>query len=456
MSENNKSIPIYLDPKKRHEFVLLFDVKDGNPNGNPDAGNLPRIDPETGHGIVTDVSVKRKLRDYVDRELDIPIFIQSEYALNSLIVGAAREKEIEPPRTIVEDEELQNWLRTNIVDGLEIDGNEAFFSGDFNKKSFSKELQDRYKEQTEGLEKKLKEVAKALKISGRYETNDEILLETLDGRNFLNIEGIYIALKEGPNQDEFDEKLLTDIPKIMLTKIRAFVNDMARGAKTKLDKKDREVVRQHMIDTYFDIRMFGAVLSTGINAGQVRGPMQIKFGRSIDPVVPLDHSITRCAITKSEDFLRKETEMARKPNIAYGLYRVHGYYNPSLARRKKEKKKEDKREWEYYVSKDDLEVLWEAIEYMFEKHSASSAAAGEQATKGLWIFSHDNPKGNAHAHKLFELIKVLPCGEEKAPRKFEDYADRMEYPGKGDNTNTPTPQSLKKSDFQGVWVTRLV
>lgn len=241
----------------------------------------------------------------------------------------------------------------------------------------------------------------------------------------------------------------------MLKKIRDFVNDIAKGAKTKLDRKDREVVRQHMIDTYFDIRMFGAVLSTGINAGQVRGPMQIKFGRSIDPVVPLDHSITRCAITKSEDFLRKETEMARKPNISYGLYRVHGYYNPSLARRKKlgEDKKWD---WEYYVSKDDLTMLWEALEYMFEKHSASSAAAGEQATMGLWIFSHDNAKGNAHAHKLFEQIKVPPCAEGKEPRKFDDYAARMKYPGKGDDTNTPTPQSLESKGFSGVWVTRLV
>jgi len=303
------------------------------------------------------------------------------------------------------------------------------------------------------LEKKLKEVAKALKASGRYETNDEILLETLDGRDFLSIEDSSIALKEGTNQDEFDEKLLTETPKIMLGKIRAFVNDMARGAKTKLDRKDREIVRQHMIDKYFDIRMFGAVLSTGINAGQVRGPMQIKFGRSIDPVVPLDHSITRCAITKSEDFLRKETEMARKPNIAYGLYRVHGYYNASLARRKKPIEK-DKWEWEYYVSKDDLKVLWEALEYMFEKHSASSAAAGEQATMGLWIFSHDNPKGNAHAHKLFDLIKVPPCGEGNEPRKFEDYSDQMEYPDKGDDANTVNPQKL--DNFPGVWVTRLV
>jgi CRISPR-associated protein Csd2 len=455
MSENNNSIPIYLDPTKRHEFVLLFDVKDGNPNGNPDAGNLPRIDPETGHGIVTDVSVKRKVRDYVDRELGKPIFIQSEFALNSLIVKAAREVKIEPPRTVVEDEKLLNWLKANFVDGLEIDGNEAVFAGDFNKKLLNKTLQDLYKEQTEGLETELKEVSNFLKNTGRFEITNETLLEILENQDFLIIDGNSISLKESIDKENFEIKTLTDIPKNMLTKIRAFVNDMARGANSKLDRKDREKVRQHMIDKYFDIRMFGAVLSTGINAGQVRGPMQIKFGRSIDPVVPLDHSITRCAITKAEDFLRKETEMARKPNIAYGLYRVHGYYNPSLARRKKTIEK-DKWEWKPYVCDNDLKVLWEALEYMFEKHSASSAAAGEQATMGLWIFSHDNPKGNAHAHKLFDLIKVPPCGEGKVPRKFEDYAAQMEYPGKGDDTKTHTPQSLESKGFPGVSVTRLV
>jgi CRISPR-associated protein Csd2 len=456
MSEIKSSeTPIYLDPTKRHEFVLLFEVKDGNPNGNPDAGNLPRIDPETGHGIVTDVSVKRKVRDYVDRELEKPIFIQSEYALNSLIVKAAREKDIKPPSTTVKEDELLNWLKANPVEGLELDGNEAVFDGDFNLKIFSKELQEIYKKQSEGLEKKLKELAKSLKANGSCDNDDQSLLEILEGRDFLDIDGSHISLKNDTDPGKFDEKQITDIPKNMLSKIRVFANDMATGAKTKLDKNDREKVRQQMIDTYFDIRMFGAVLSTGINAGQVRGPMQIKFGRSIDPVVPLDHSITRCAITKSDDFVRKETEMARKPNIAYGLYRVHGYYNPSLARRKKEVA-DAKDKWECYVSNDDMKALWEAIEYMFEKHSASSAAAGEQATRGLWIFSHDTSKGNAHAHKLFELIKVPCCDDGKQPRDFEDYAGRMNYPGKGGEINIGNPQPLQPFGFPGVSVTRLV
>lgn len=457
MEEHPNKTAIYLDPTKRHEFVLLFEVKDGNPNGNPDAGNLPRIDPETGHGIVTDVSVKRKVRDYVQRESDIPIFIQSEFALNSIIVGAAREGGIEPPRTVVEDETLLNWLKANLPDGLEIDGNEALFNGDFNQKTFSKYLQDRYKEKADGSEKKLKEVAKAIRETGKYESDDDTLLELLDGQNFLVIEGNSVSLTEETDREKIKDEIFTDIPKNMLIKIRQFVKDMAKGAKTKLEKSDREQVRQRMIDKYFDVRMFGAVLSTGINAGQVRGPMQIKFGRSIDRVVPIDHSITRCAITRSEDLLRKETEMARKPNIPYGLYRVHGYYNPSLARRKKPVAgKKNEWTWEDYVSRNDLEVFWEALENMFEKHSASSAAAGEQATRGLWVFSHDTAKGNAHAYKLFELIKVLPCGEGNEPRKFEDYATRMEYPGEKDEANICKPQSLSDHNFPHVWITRLV
>jgi CRISPR-associated protein Csd2 len=463
MNNDANDTPIYLDPTKRHEFVLLFEVKDGNPNGNPDAGNLPRIDPETGHGIVTDVSVKRKVRDYVQRELKIQIFIQSEFALNSLIFGTAKEIEgIPVPRADIKDPELLRWLRNNVgkIEGLEdlgLEGNEVFFGGEFNKKVFRKTLMDHYKQETDGLEEKLKHAAKALKDFGRYDSEDEALLEALDGHEDLNIEANYIVFNDGVDRNSFEEGNLTEIPKNMLSKIQSLVNDLGKNAKKKLEKEDREKVRQRMIDKYFDIKMFGAVLSTGINAGQVRGPMQIKFGRSIDQVVPLDHSITRCAITRSEDFLRKETEMARKSNIPYGLYRVHGYYNPSLALRKKAVDGEkDKYEWETYVTKDDMKVFWEALEYMYEKHSASSAAAGEQATRGLWIFSHDTAKGNAHAHKLFELIKVTPCGEGNEPREFETYEKHMEFPGKENGSIVKEALSLEKNGFPGVTITRLV
>ena len=413
---------------------------------------------------MTDVSVKRKVRDYVHRELGIDIFIQSEFALNSLIFKAAKKfPEIPIPRTPeITDEDLLMWLRNNIgkIDGLEelgLEGNEAFWGGEFNKKTFSKILKDYYKQQTDGLQKKLDDAARTLKATGKYDTDDELLLETLESHKNLSVTEGCITLKEGIDQNNFDEKTIIDIPRSMLVKLQIFVNDLSMKATKKLEKEDREKVRQEMIDNFFDIRMFGAVLSTGINAGQVRGPMQIKFGRSIDRVVPIDHSITRCAITRSEDLLRKETEMARKPNIPYGLYRVHGYYNPSLARRKKPVAgKKDQWTWKGYVSGNDLAVFWEALENMYEKHSASSAAAGEQATRCLWVFSHDTAKGNAHAHQLFELIDVKPCGEGNEPRKFEDYANRMEYPGKETDTNISQPRSLTDRGFPGVWITRLV
>ncbi len=244
----------------------------------------------------------------------------------------------------------------------------------------------------------------------------------------------------------------------MLKKLQTFVTkNLSKNAKKKLEREDREKVRQRMINKYFDIKMFGAVLSTGINAGQVRGPMQIKFGRSVDRVVPLDHSITRCAITRSEDLLRKETEMARKPNIPFGLYRVHGYYNPSLAKYKKAVEGEkDKYKEETFVTKKDMGTFWDALENMYEKHSASSAAAGEQATRGLWVFTHDTGKGNAHAHDLFDLIKTKPCGQSKEPRCFEDYKDNIEYPGKKDDARAELRKPKALADFPGVHISRLV
>jgi len=462
MSDQKNDTTIYLDPTKRHEFVLLFEVRDGNPNGNPDAGNLPRVDPETGHGIVTDVSVKRKVRDYVQRELETPIFIQSEFALNSLIFKAAKEDETIPvPRAEIknEDEDLLKWLKKNVgdIEGLGIEESEVFFDGEFNKKSFSKTLKDLYTQQTQGLQQLLGKAAKDLKGTGRHESEEGELLEALEGHEDLDVEIGCVKLKDGVERTTFDEKTITDIPKNMLSKIQAFVNELGKKATKKLEKEDREKVRQKIIDNYFDIRMFGAVLSTGINAGQVRGPMQIKFGRSIDPVVPIDHSITRCAITRSEDLLRKETEMARKPNIPYGLYRVHGYYNPTLARRKRAVEGEkNKWKWEYYVSRKDMEDFWEALEYMYEKHSASSASAGEQTTRGLWVFSHETSRGNAHAYKLFELIKVPPCTDGNEPRDYECYKKHIEFPGKGNSSIEKQPHSLSEYGFPGVSITRLV
>ncbi|QBS38235.1 type I-C CRISPR-associated protein Cas7/Csd2 [Thermaerobacter sp. FW80] len=283
---------VYTDPTKRHEFVLLFDAKNSNPNGDPDAGNMPRVDPETMHGLVTDVALKRKIRDYLqltrlsnDREAQsgFDIFIQSRTPLNMLIQDAG-------------------------------------------------------------------------KAVGVVES-----------------------------------------------------------------KTENEKVRKELCHRYYDIRMFGAVLSTGtLNAGQVRGPVQITFARSIDPVLPLDLAITRQAITseqrrearetrsaKAGRALTTTTEMGRKPIIPYGLYRAHGYFNPYLAT-------------QTGVSQEDLEVLWEALQNLFEFDR--SAARGEMHVRGLIVFTHDNPKGNAPAHKLFDLVTVRRRDGVSVPRGYHDYA----------------------------------
>lgn len=283
----------HTDPSKRHEFILLFDVRMGNPNGDPDAGNMPRVDPETMHGLVTDVAIKRKVRDYVQLTRGGTIFIQSKTALNTLIEQAGDAKGVKESKT----------------------------------------------------------------------ANDD--------------------------------------------------------------------VRQEMCRSYYDIRMFGAVLSTGkLNAGQVRGPLQVTFARSLDPVLPLEVSITRQARTTEERMGTGTTEMGRKPLVPYGLYRAQGYFNPFLAR-------------QAGVSSDDLDAFWTALQNLFDFDR--SAARGEMAVRGLWVFTHDNEKGNAPAHKLFELIKTPSIGG--SPRSFQDYEAKITMPESG---------LLDTYGFPGVTLTRLV
>lgn len=290
------------NPKTRHEFVLLFDVVNGNPNGDPDAGNLPRVDPETMHGLVTDVALKRKVRDYVQNlqrdevgnpEEGFGIFIQSRVALNTLIEQA----------------------------------------------------------------------------------------------------GDAVGIKQS--------------------------------------KVPQEAVRAELCRRYYDIRLFGAVLSTGtLNAGQVRGPVQITFARSLHPVAPLDLSITRKARTTEERMETGETEMGRKPIVPYGLYRSHGFFNPYLAE-------------QTGVSERDLEIFWDAMQNLFEFDR--SAARGEMAVRGLFVFTHDNPKGNAPAHRLFELVQVRRLDDGRPPRSFAEY-----------EIVAPPAGSLEAHGFPGVTLTRLV
>jgi CRISPR-associated protein Csd2 len=345
MSNNN----IHTDPARRHDFVLVFEVESGNPNGDPDAGNLPRVDPETGHGIVTDVCLKRKVRDYLQMTKGIPIFIQSETALNRLISDTAKELNIDLSICTIEDEKVIEWFQTNTPENFELDGNELTYSGDLKdiKKTFAA-IDDKE------MKKKLDAIAKQLS-----------------------------------------------------------------GKKT-LSSEDRARTQRRMIEKYFDIKMFGAVLSTGINAGQVRGPVQLTFAKSVDPIFRNDVPITRKAVTKEEDKKRKETEMARKPIVPYALYLAHGFYNPYFALEKKDKPDDPD---SFTVSKDNLANLWEALEWMFNNDTA--AARGRMATRGLYVFSHDSKRGNEHSHKLFDRIKIRLDDEKRQKdepvERFCDY-----------------------------------
>lgn len=368
----------YCEHKRRHEFVLLFDVKSGNPNGDPDAGNLPRLDPETMNGLVTDVAIKRKIRDYIAltqqengrAKTGFNIFIQSKTALNTLYFRALRETGIQEPRIDVgEDEELSEWLTQLSAEDLEYDPEN-----------------------------------RCLTYAGEATKEKDIL---------------YI-LRGGDEVDKAIEDKLKHLAKKTAKAIQL---------RPKITSAKREETKAVLCRDYYDIRMFGAVLTAGTNAGQVRGPIQCTFARSIDRIAPLDLSITRVAITKEADRMRKQTEMGRKPMVPYGLYRSHGYYNPFLAD-------------SIGVSDEDLAVLWDALKNLFEFDR--SAARGEMAVRGLWVFTHEDKKGNAPAHKLFELIKTPSIGG--SPRSFEEYLSAIEFPEEG---------SLEAYGFPKVTLTRL-
>lgn len=272
--------------KNRYEFVIFFDVENGNPNGDPDAGNMPRIDPETGYGLVTDVCLKRKIRNYVETvKEDAPgyrIYIKDDVPLNR------------------SDAEAYTYLKVD--------------------------------------EKDIKK-----------------------------------AKKDNPNLDE--------------------------------------QVRDFMCKNFFDIRTFGAVMTTfvkaALNCGQVRGPVQLGFARSIDPIVQQEVTITRVAITTEADAEKKGTEMGRKHIVPYGLYRAEGYVSANLARKFTG------------FSDTDLALLWEAILNMFEHDH--SAARGKMAVRELIIFRHDSELGNAPAHKLFDLVKAERRNPDAIARSYADY-----------------------------------
>ena len=261
----------------RYEFVLLYDVKDGNPNGDPDAGNLPRMDAETGMGLVTDVCLKRKVRNFVQmtqaNDTSRKIFIKEKGILNNMIDAAHEE--------------------------------------------------------------------------------------------------------EG-------------------------VKDKTKGDKI-------EAARQWMCKNYYDVRTFGAVMSTGKNAGQVRGPVQLTFSRSIDPIIASEHSITRMAVTTEKEAESQDGQnrtMGRKFTVPYGLYRCHGFVSAHLAN-------------QTGFSEDDLELFWLSLQQMFDHDR--SASRGEMSTRGLYVFKHDSMLGNAPATDLFDKINIQRKNDVDVARKFSDY-----------------------------------
>jgi CRISPR-associated protein Csd2 len=216
----------------------------------------------------------------------------------------------------------------------------------------------------------------------------------------------------------------------LIAKLTAACKDL------KVSRQARSQTKEVMRDQYWDVRMFGAVLTAGTNAGQIRGPMQLTFATSVDPVMPRDISITRVAITKASDMLRKQTEMGRKSYVPYGLYRLHGFYSPLLGLRANGLEKSSQ-----VVTEEDLTEFWEALERMFEFDR--SAARGEMSCRGIYIFTHDNPKGDAPAHRLFDLVKTQPRGD-SAARGFGDYVGKI-----------ITPKEGSLEGYPGVTLTRL-
>lgn len=279
--------------KNRYEFVILFDVENGNPNGDPDAGNMPRIDPESGLGLVTDVCLKQKIRNYIE--------------------------------TVKED-----------ADGYKI----------YIKEDVPLNRSDRQACQAAGIE-------------------------------------------------ETDEKKLTEALK-----------------KLKKNDPDADIkLRDYMCRHFFDIRTFGAVMTTfvkaSLNCGQVRGPVQLGFARSIDPIISQEVTITRVAITTEKDAENKNTEMGRKNIVPYGLYRAEGYISANLARKVTG------------FSEEDLELLWEAIINMFEHDH--SAARGKMAVRELIVFKHSKELGDCPAYRLFDAVEVKKKDGVEYPRKYQDY-----------------------------------
>jgi len=371
----------YCDPIRRMDFVLLFDVKDGNPNGDPDAGNLPRIDPTDRHGIVTDVCIKRKIRDYLACVLQRSIFIQNREALNTLYFKAAREIKSYNPETDKKANEQQKLERVEDKEAVE----SLLAELDQGKnQSFRQLIELSGKSESDEDEKEKK----------RREFRDWLTNIDVDGLEFDQEAGILRYFGEAKSKDEFRKLLSQDEfkPDEFKNEITTLASLLATAKKVKSvkERKARDAIKSKMCDLYDDIRLFGAVLTAGTNAGQIRGPMQLTFARSIKPILQQDAAITRCAITKESDRARKETEFGRKAWLSYAAYQQYGFFNAPLAAQTR-------------VSRDDLARFWEAVACMFQ--NSASASKGLMATRDLVVFVHPNSRGIFPSHKLFECIE---------------------------------------------------
>lgn len=358
----------HLDPNVRHDFVLLFDVVDGNPNGDPDGGNMPRTDVETSQGLVTDVSLKRKIRNYVAT--------YSEYEASE--DEAARLKIFVEHRGVLNDQIRRAYIAENIPVGKS-----------------AKEVVSDDKTLTA-----LRELKPHLPSAFTFIDNDDESGEvdaTLEYSGELSED----ELKAFYGREEVNELFTQTKP------LSKFIKELVKKAgKPDKSRANAEKAQKWMCQNFYDVRMFGAVMSTGLNAGQVRGAMQITFARSIDPVQPCDLAITRVAVTDAKDKEKLQT-IGRKTMIPYGLYRAHGFYSPHLAA-------------QTGVSQSDLELFWEALCKMWELDR--SASRGMMAPRGLYVFSHDNKLGRAPAHKLFERVQIPALSHQGVvPRQFSDY-----------------------------------
>lgn len=376
----------HLNPNVRHDFVLLFDVMDGNPNGDPDGGNMPRTDVETSQGLVTDVSLKRKIRNYVAT--------YAEYEATE--EEAARLKIFVEHHGVLNDQIRRAYVAENIPVG----------------KSAKEVVKD------DKVLAALRELKPSLPPAFIFVDNDEDSGE-VDAMLEYNGELSEDELKDFYGLDEVTE--LFNQTKAL----SKFIKDLVKKAgKPEKNRANAEKAQKWMCQNFYDVRMFGAVMSTGLNAGQVRGAMQLTFARSIDPVQPHDLAITRVAVTDAKDREKLQT-IGRKTMIPYGLFRGYGFYSPHLAS-------------QTGVTEKDLELFWEALVKMWEFDR--SASRGMMAPRGIYIFSHDNKLGREPAHKLFERIQPQLKEGSTIPRQFSDYKVMV------NDTDLPT----------GVTLTRLI